>query len=100
LAEIASKVGKSRIMVVHGTEDKMIHFSHGVVLWRGLEKGEGVTGKENWLGIEEEADVWEKGEVEKHFVKGQGHVLPAEMREEFNEWLESLIERGIRLNSG
>jgi hypothetical protein len=98
LSQIAANVGKNRIMVVHGTQDRMITFPHAVVLWRGLEKGQGKTGKENWLGIEEEKDVWEEGEVEKHFIKGQGHVLPAEMREECNGWLENLFERGIRLN--
>jgi hypothetical protein len=76
----------------------MITFPHAVVLWRGLERGEGKTGKEDWLGIEEEKDVWEEGEVEKHFVKGQGHVIPAEMREECNRWLENLFERGIAMN--
>jgi hypothetical protein len=85
-------------MVVHGTQDKMITFPHAVVLWRGLEKGEGKTGKEDWLGIEEEDDVWQEGEVEKHFIKGQGHVIPAEMRQECNQWLEALFERGIKLN--
>lgn len=98
LAQIADTIGKKRIMVVHGTKDKMLTFPHGVVLWRGLEKGEGRTGKENWLGVEEEEDVWAEGEVEKHFVKGQGHVLPAEMRGEVNAWLESLFERGIEMN--
>ncbi|KAL5114041.1 hypothetical protein ACEQ8H_008097 [Pleosporales sp. CAS-2024a] len=98
LQQIANTVGKKRIMVVHGTQDKMITFPHAVVLWRGLEKGEGKTGKENWLGIEEEKDVWEEGEVEKHFIKGQGHVIPAEMRQECNAWLEALFERGIALN--
>ncbi|KAH7402196.1 Alpha/Beta hydrolase protein [Phaeosphaeria sp. MPI-PUGE-AT-0046c] len=98
LHNIANTVGKKRIMLVHGTEDKMLTFPHGVVLWRGLEKGEGRTGRENWLGIEEEEDVWTEGEIEKHFVKGQGHVLPAEMRAEVNEWLEKLFERGIEMN--
>ncbi|KAF1934908.1 alpha/beta-hydrolase [Clathrospora elynae] len=98
LQQIAETVGKRRIMVVHGTADKMLTFPLGVVLWRGLERGEGVTGKENWLGVEEEEDVWAEGEVEKHFVKGQGHVLPAEMRKEFQRWIEELVERGVRLN--
>ncbi|KAI4929756.1 hypothetical protein J4E86_011698 [Alternaria arbusti] len=98
LQQIATTVGKNRIMVVHGTKDRMLTFPLGVVLWRGLEKGEGVTGKENWLGVEEEDDVWQEGEIEKHFIKGQGHVLPAEMREEFNGWIEGLVKRGIRLN--
>lgn len=83
---------------MHGTDDRMITFPHGVVLWRGFEKGEGRTGMENWLGIEEEVDIWEEGAVEKHFVKGQGHVIPAEMRQECNKWLEGLFEKGIRLN--
>lgn len=98
LQQLAQSVGKRRVMVVHGTQDRMITFPHGVVLWRGLEKGEGKTGTENWLGVENEADVWQQGEVEKHFVKGQGHALPAEMRAEFTAWLEGLIERGIKLN--
>ncbi|KAF2865222.1 Alpha/Beta hydrolase protein [Massariosphaeria phaeospora] len=98
LAALAAAVGKRRIMVVHGTEDRMITFPHAVVLWRGLEKGLGRTGRENWLGVEGEADVWEEGEVEKRFVVGQGHVLPIEMREEFRGWVEALVERGVRLN--
>ena len=85
-------------MVVHGTQDRMITFPHGVVLWRGLEKGEGKTGWENWLGIEDEADTWEKGEVDKKFIKGQGHVLPVEMRQEFKGWMETLIQRGEEMN--
>jgi hypothetical protein len=98
LAQLAHAVGKRRIMVVHGTQDRMITFPHAVVLWRGLEKGEGKTGAENWLGIEDEADTWAEGEVEKRFVKGQGHVVPAEMREEFMGWVEGLIERGEEMN--
>ncbi len=76
----------------------MITFPHGVVLWRGLEKGEGRTGKENWLGIEEEKDVWEEGEVEKHFIRDIGHAPPVEVREDFMKWQEALIERGVKLN--
>ncbi|PSN67758.1 alpha/beta-hydrolase [Corynespora cassiicola Philippines] len=98
LHELAQKIGKKRILVVHGTRDRMLTFPHGVVLWRGLEKGEGKTGKENWLGVEEEEDVWVEGEVEKRFVKGQGHVLPVEMRAEFNGWIEGVIERGGKIN--
>lgn len=98
LQKLAHTVGKKRIMVVHGTQDRMITFPHSVVLWRGLEKGEGKTGRENWLGIEEEPDVWEEGEIEKRFVKGQAHVLPIEMRREFHGWVENLIKRGVELN--
>ncbi|KAL1600746.1 hypothetical protein SLS60_007134 [Paraconiothyrium brasiliense] len=98
LQKIANTIGRNRIMVVHGTKDRMLTFPQGVVVWRGLEKGEGRTGKENWLGIEEEKDVWEEGEIEKHFVKGQGHVIPIEQREVFGKWLEELVQRGEELN--
>jgi hypothetical protein len=97
LQELANNVGKRRILVVHGTNDQMLKFPLGVVLWRGLEKGEGRTGRE-YIGMEREDDVWVEGEVEKRFIRGQGHVIPAEMREEFNGWLEKLFERGIKMN--
>jgi hypothetical protein len=97
LKELAERVGKRRIMVVHGGKDRMITFPHGVVLWRGLEKGEGKTGKE-YLGMEREPDVLEEGEVEKHFILNQGHCIPIEMRKEFGSWIENLVERGERLN--
>ncbi|KAF2183076.1 alpha/beta-hydrolase [Zopfia rhizophila CBS 207.26] len=97
LKGLAEKVGKRRVMVVHGGKDRMITFPHGVVLWRGLEKGEGRTGRE-YMGMENEPDVLEEGEVEKHFILEQGHVIPVEMREEFTGWVEGLIERGERLN--
>jgi hypothetical protein len=97
LKEIAEKVGKRRIMVVHGTKDRMISFPHGVVLWRGLEKGEGKTGRE-YVGMEVEDDVWEEGEVEKRFIRDQAHVIPIEMRNEFSEWVEALVKKGQELN--
>jgi hypothetical protein len=97
LQTMAEKVGKRRIMVVHGTKDRMISFPHGVVLWRGLEKGEGKTGRE-YVGMEVEDDVWEEGEVEKRFVRDQAHVIPIEMRDDFREWVEALVERGRQMN--
>ncbi|KAF2476837.1 alpha/beta-hydrolase [Lindgomyces ingoldianus] len=98
LKTLAESVGRRRIMVVHGGQDRMITFPHGVVLWRGLEKGEGKTGKE-YMGMEQEEDVYVEGEVEKHFVKEQGHVIPIEMRKVFGAWLENLVERGEKLNA-
>ncbi|KAH7135552.1 Alpha/Beta hydrolase protein [Dendryphion nanum] len=97
LLAMAEKVGKRRILVIHGAKDRMITFPHGVVLWRGLEKGEGKTGRE-YVGMEVEEDVWEEGEVEKRFLKDQGHVVPIEMREEFAGWVEALVQRGVELN--
>ncbi|OMP87102.1 putative aminoacrylate hydrolase RutD [Diplodia seriata] len=77
LREIADKVGRERIMVVHGTEDRMITFPHAKVLIEGLE------------GIGEQ----QKGEVEKRLIDGQGHCIPIEMRAEFKTWLEGLIAK-------
>jgi hypothetical protein len=83
LKQIAERVGRRRIMCVHGSEDRMITFPHAGVLWEGLNGGT------------EEGD---DGGVEKHFVMGQGHVIPVEMRKEFMGWLEGLIERAEELN--
>ena len=74
MKELGDKVGRERIMVIHGTEDQMITFPHGEKL---LES----------LGGEEAG-------VTKHFIPGQGHVIPIEMREQFNAWFVELIEKG------
>ncbi|KAF2139749.1 uncharacterized protein K452DRAFT_275235 [Aplosporella prunicola CBS 121167] len=81
LKELADKVGRHRIMVVHGSEDRMITFPHAKVLVEGLEM----------MGVPD-------GEVEKHFMDGQGHVIPIEMRKDFNGWLEALFAKGEILN--
>ncbi|KAF2091536.1 alpha/beta-hydrolase [Saccharata proteae CBS 121410] len=81
LKKLADKVGRDRIMVIHGSEDKMITYPHVFVTLEGLE------GKNA-----------EYGEVEKHLIEGQGHVVPIEMREEFNSWVEALAARGEELN--
>ncbi|OCL06805.1 alpha/beta-hydrolase [Glonium stellatum] len=83
LRQIGENVGKRRIMCVHGSEDRMITFPHAAVLWGGLN------------GSMEEGDG---NEVEKHFVMGQGHVIPIEMRKEFMGWIEGLVERAEALN--
>ena len=78
LAELGDKVGRDRIQVVHGGIDRMITFSHGEVL---LES----------LGGEERG-------ITKHFEPTQGHVLPIEMRKQFNSWVEDLIHKTVKLN--
>ncbi|KAK7521302.1 alpha/beta hydrolase-like protein [Phyllosticta citriasiana] len=92
LWELAERVGHDRIMVLHGTEDKIIPFEHFGVLIDGLE---GVP-EDNSKSQDKEA--LRKKEVEKHVVKGQGHVLPIEMRKEFNSWIAANIEKGEQLN--
>ncbi|KAF2758057.1 alpha/beta-hydrolase [Pseudovirgaria hyperparasitica] len=79
LKQIGDEVGRERIMVVHGTNDNMITFPHGPMLLKGLGG--------------------EEGGVTKKFIDGQGHMLPAEMRKEFNGWIEDLVRRGEELNS-
>jgi len=78
LKELADGVGRERIMLVHGTEDRMITFPHGQTLLRELGG--------------------EEGGVTKHFEEGQGHVVPIEMREAFREWVEEMVEKGRKLN--
>jgi predicted esterase len=80
LADLARLVGPGRIMVVHGTQDRMISFPHAKDLLDGLRSG-GSGGSA------------EDAAVEEHLVEGQGHVIPIEMRKEFNGWVKALVER-------
>ncbi|KAF1350917.1 Alpha/Beta hydrolase protein [Delphinella strobiligena] len=73
LKELADKVGRQRIMVVHGGRDRMITFPHGEVLLAEL------GGQE--------------GGVKKAFFRSQGHVIPIERRQEFNALVEEMIEK-------
>lgn len=70
VSRLADLVGRERICVMHGTEDRMITFPHGEVL--AGELGEGVR-------------------VE--FLEGQSHVIPIERREMFLKVLEEMVER-------
>lgn len=78
LKELGDKIGRERIMVVHGTIDGMISFPHGEKL---LEL----------LGGEE-------GGVTKKFIEGQSHVTPIELRKDFNGWVEAMIEKTEGMN--
>ncbi|KEQ64754.1 alpha/beta-hydrolase [Aureobasidium melanogenum CBS 110374] len=78
LKEIGDKVGHERILVVHGTKDRMITFPHANMLLNGL-------------GGEESG-------VRKAFFEGQGHVVPIELRQEFNKLIEEMVEKGKALN--
>lgn len=81
---IGEKVGRRRILVVHGEEDRMITVPHGRTLIEELNAG----GKG-------ESDV-----VEGVIFEGQGHVIPVEKREEVGRLLEELVQRGRELNGG
>ena len=73
LKELADKVGRQRIMVVHGRHDRMLTFPHGEVLLKDLGG--------------------EEGGVTKVFFDDQGHVIPIEQRKTFNALVEKLIEK-------
>lgn len=79
LKEIGAKVGHERILVLHGTKDRMITFPHAEMLLKGL-------------GGEESG-------VRKAFFEGQGHVVPIELRQEFNKLIEEMVEKGNTLDS-
>lgn len=76
LRELGDKVGRERICVVHGTEDRMISVPHGRKLIAMLELG---------------AD---RGVVKE----GVGHVFMLEEWKWHNEFLAGMFESGERLN--
>lgn len=74
LQELADKVGRQRICVVHGTVDGMVSFTHAGLLKEGL--GEGIVFKP---------------------LEGKGHMLPWEARDEFHALVECMVEKGQAL---
>ncbi|KAG8630103.1 hypothetical protein KVT40_001722 [Elsinoe batatas] len=78
LGELAERVGRERIAVVHGTEDKMLGVWHGEMLLEELG-GEGSG-------------------VSKFWFEGMGHVIPIEKRKEFKRIVERMCEKGEEAN--
>ncbi|CAF9942506.1 MAG: hypothetical protein ALECFALPRED_009781 [Alectoria fallacina] len=78
LKQIADKVGRERILVIHGTADNLITVPHAEVLVREL-------------GGEERG-------VEKRIFDGRGHYIPIEEREAFRGLIEGIVGKaeGIR----
>jgi pimeloyl-ACP methyl ester carboxylesterase len=76
LKEIGDKVGRDRILVMHGTTDNMITVPHGRKLIKMLEPGVG------------------------EIVEGTGHVFMLEKWKWHNEMIEKMVETGLRLNKG
>lgn len=82
LRQLAESVGRERIFVIHGDKDKMITFPHAELLVKELNDGA------------------EPGRTIKHkFYPGQGHVIPIEKRQEFNELLIEHIKQSASLTS-
>ncbi|KAI4241375.1 MAG: hypothetical protein L6R40_004551 [Gallowayella cf. fulva] len=73
LKELADKVGRDRIQIMHGTLDQMITVPHGETLSRELGgKEQGVT---------------------KIIVPGRGHVLHMEEKRLYHEALQRMMEK-------
>ncbi|KAI4232410.1 MAG: hypothetical protein LQ349_005035 [Xanthoria aureola] len=72
LKELADKVGRQRIQVLHGTLDNMITVPHGDTLARELGEKEGVT---------------------KIIVEGRGHVLHLEEDKLYRAVLQKMVEK-------
>lgn len=78
--EIANKVGRERILVIHGTADNLITVPHGEVLAKELDGEEmGVT---------------------KRIFEGRGHYVPIEERVEFRTSIEGIVEKTEAMRRG
>ena len=77
LEELGDKVGRERILVVHGALDRMITLPHGEILCKEL-------------GGEERG-------VTKVIVEGKGHGLPMEWRRELTKLIGGFIEKTQKL---
>jgi len=72
LKELADRVGRDRIQVVHGSVDRMITVPHAEIMAKELaDGGKGVT---------------------KTIFEGRGHVLPIEERREFGRLMEAFLD--------
>ena len=67
LAEIGDKVGRGRILVMHGTMDNLITCQHGRVLIEELKPGK------------------------SYIVEGAGHVLMLERTEWYNGIVKAMV---------
>jgi hypothetical protein len=69
LKELGDKVGRERIVVMHGTRDNMITVEHGRVVVEGLKPGT------------------------SHIREGSGHVLLLELTEWHDGVIEEVVEK-------
>jgi hypothetical protein len=74
LEQLGDKVGRERIMVLHGTRDNMITVPHGRKLIEMIKPGVGVI------------------------REGYGHVFMLEDAKWHNEMVESLVQKSEKLN--
>ncbi|KAK4171377.1 putative abhydrolase [Triangularia setosa] len=74
LREMAERVGRERILIMHGTEDGMISLPHGKVLMEWVNPGKGLV------------------------IEGMGHAPSMERTKWFNELVGEWCEGGERLD--
>lgn len=79
LDELGDRVGRERIMIVHGTIDRMITLPHGEILCKEL-------------GGEERG-------VRKVMVQGKGHALPMEWRRDLTKLISGFVEKTQNLET-
>ncbi|KAI9822021.1 MAG: hypothetical protein M1832_003193 [Thelocarpon impressellum] len=79
LRDLADAVGRPRIQVIHGAEDRMISAPHGAVLVAELGGPE---------------------QVRSIVVEDAGHVLPMEQRVPFRGWMLEHVRKTEELNKG
>ncbi|KAE8162763.1 Alpha/Beta hydrolase protein [Aspergillus tamarii] len=70
LKALGDAVGRERIAVLHGTEDRMLTFRHGEILHEEIGKG-----------------------IQWKVYEGSGHVLMWENEDEVNQLLKELVDR-------
>lgn len=77
LKQLADAVGRDRILVLHGTKDKMIDFVHAEMMIKEL------GGEDSGIAIS--------------IHEGLGHVIPIERRKEFKSLIADRIEKSEAL---
>ncbi|KAK3713019.1 hypothetical protein LTR37_008704 [Vermiconidia calcicola] len=73
IKKLGDVVGRERIMVLHGTRDRMIDFIHAEMLFKDFGG--------------------EQSGVVKSFHEGIGHVAPFEIRKEFRDIIADRVEK-------
>ncbi|KAI9835346.1 MAG: hypothetical protein M1837_003862 [Sclerophora amabilis] len=100
LKELGDRVGRDRILIMHGTEDRMITVAHAEVLAKGL----GWTDDAPAAAAAAESEAPSGGggggdgqaRPKKVIFQGRGHVLLMEERQEFLRLVEEVVEKGAR----
>jgi len=101
LKQLAKSIpSTSRIAIIHGTEDNLIHINRGRELHRDLPVRyihffEYVLMTQTLRELKLfEFFFWRKGST-LEIVEGGGHALPSQITKEYNSWIKGHIERTL-----